>query len=409
MEVLYPCCSGIDVHEQFVVVCLSRVQQGQRHKELRRFETYTADLLALRNWLLEEGCTHVAMESTGIYWRAVYDRLFGYFDLTVANAQHMKAVPGRKTDIQDAEWIADLLQHGLLTKSFVPPPEQQALRDLTRLRISVVQERARLVNRVHKVLEEANIKVSNVLSDILGVSGKAMLQALAHGEMDAERLANLAHPSLQRKHAQLVRALQGEMGEQQQFLLQELLSLIEAMDHSIAHIEHKIEESLHPFEEQLKRLEQITGVSRRVLYVLFAEVGTDMSRFTDAAHLASWAGMCPGQHESAGKRRSGRIRKGNCYLRAALIQAAHATGRTQTYLGEQYRQIGKRRGKKRAAVAVGHSILVIFFHMMQTGESYKEKGVEYLQARNTQRVQRRLVQRLEHLGYRVIEPQVAIA
>jgi transposase len=283
----------------------------------------------------------------------------------------------------------------------VPPAAQQQLRDLTRLRISLVQERARLVNRVHKLLQEANIKVGNVQSSVLRVSGKAILQALAQGETDPERLANRAHVSVQRKHEQLVRALEGDMCEHEQFLLQELLGLITAMDRSLVHVEQQIEERLRPFEDCLGRLEQITGVSRKVLYVLFAEVGTDMSRFPDAAHLASWAGMCPGQHESAGKRRSGRLRKGNRYLRATLVQAAHAAGRTQTYLGEQYRQIGKRRGKKRAAVAVGHSILVIYYHMMQTGEPYKEKGVEYLQARNRQRVQRRLIERLERLGYRV--------
>jgi transposase len=251
----------------------------------------------------------------------------------------------------------------------------------------------------------ANIKVGNVLSDVLGVSGKAIFQALAQGETDPQRLANRAHASVQRKHEQLVRALDGDMGAHEQFLLQELLGLITAMERSIGHVEQQIEERLRPFEDCLGRLEQITGVSRKVLYVVFAEVGTDMSRFPDAAHLASWAGMCPGQHESAGKRHSGRLRKGNRYLRAALVQAAHATGRTQTYLGEHYRQIGKRRGKKRAAVAVGHSILVIFYHMMQTGEPYKEKGVEYLQARIHQRVQRCLIQRLERLGYQVSKPE----
>lgn len=406
MEVLYSRCSGIDVHERFVVVCLSRVEHGQRTKELRRFGTMTGDLLWLRKWLLETGCTHVAMESTGIYWRPVYDRLYGYFELIVTNAQHMKTVPGRKTDVQDAEWIADLLQHGLLRGSFVPPPAQQTLRDLTRMRVTLVQERARIVNRLHKVLEEANLKLGTVLSDILGVSGKAILQALAAGETDPQRLANLAHPSLQPKHDQLVQALESEGGEHDQFVLRELLSLIEALDRSIAHVEHKLEERLHSYEETLARLEEITGVSRRILYVLFAEVGTDMSRFPDAAHLASWAGMCPGQHESAGKRLSGRIRKGNQWLRAALIQAAHAAGRTQTYLGEQYRRIGKRRGKKRAAVAVGHSILVIFYQMMLTGEHYHEKGVTYLQERDKQRQQLHLIERLERLGYQVsVQPQ----
>ena len=404
MDVLYPCCCGIDVHESFVLVCLSQVEHGNVHKELKRFQTYTGDLKALCQWLREAKCTHVAMESTGIYWRPVYDQLFGFFEITVTNAQHMKAVPGHKTDVKDAEWIADLLQHGLLTKSFVPPPEQQELRDLTRLRITLVQERAQLSNRVHKVLEEANIKLTMVLSDIFGVSGQAILHALAVGETDPERLASLAHRSLRRKHAQLAQALDGHMGAHHQFVLQELLGLISSLDQSIGRVEGKIEERLRPLDDTLTRLAEITGVGRRILYVLFAEVGTDMGRFPDAPHLASWAGMCPGQDESAGKRRSGRTRKGNRWLRAALIQAAHAAGRTQTYLGEQYRQISKRRGKKRAAVAVGHSILIIFYHMMKSGEPYQEKGVAYLQKKQQQRLQRRLVERLERLGYRVQAP-----
>jgi transposase len=237
--------------------------------------------------------------------------------------------------------------------------------------------------------------------DIVGVSGKAILHALAAGETDGHRLARLAHPSVRCTHDQLADALESEIGAHHQFLIHELLTLIDGLDHSITHLEHKIEEQLQPFEKTLERLEEITGVSRRILHVLLAEVGTDMSRFPDDAHLASWALMCPGQHESAGKRLSGRTRKGNRWLRAALIQAAHAAGRTQTYLGEQYRRIAKRRGKKRAAVAVGHSILVIYYHMMLTGEHYQEKGVEFFQQRDKQRHERRLIQRLERMGYQV--------
>lgn len=401
MEVLYARCCGLDVHRDFVVACLSVVQDGHRSKEVRTFRCETADLLALRQWLLESGCTHVAMESTGVYWYPIYQRLDGFVELVVTNAQHMKAVPGHKTDVQDAEWIADLLQHGLLQPSFVPSRAQQELRDLTRLRTSLVQDRAQQINRVHKVLQEAGIKLSGVLSDLMGVSGRAMLAALAAGESDPERLASLAHPSLRPKHAQLVRALQGEVRPHQRFLLHELLALIASLDGSIGHLEEEIEQRLHPFEQRLLRLEQITGVSRHVLFVLVAEVGVDLSRFPDAAHLASWAGMCPGQQESAGKRLSGRTRPGNRYVKAALVQAAHATARTHTYLGEQYRRIKKRRGSKRAAIAVGHSILVIFYHMMQTGDPYQEKGVEFFQQRQSAGLPEQLVHRLQRLGYQV--------
>jgi transposase len=401
MNLLYARCCGIDAHKTFVVACLSIWEEGGSRKEVRRFGTMSRDLIALREWLLAAKCTHVSLESTGVYWRTVYSHLYGYFELVVANAQHLKGVPGRKTDVLDAEWLADLLQHGLLRSSFVPSPDQQDLRDLTRTRISLVEERARLVNRIHKLLEEANVKLAAVLSDVMGVSGQAILHALAEGEEDGERLAGLAHRSVQHKHDLLVQALEGQVRPHLRFLLRELLCLIEALERSIAHVEQEIAHRLRPFDEQLSRLEAITGVSRRILEVLFAEVGWDMSRFPDAAHLASWAAMCPGQDESGGKRRSGHTRKGNRYVRAALVQAAHAASKTQTYLGEQYRRLAKRRGSKRAAIAVGHSILVIFYHMMKTEEEYHEKGVEFFQQTDKQRVQRHLVQRLERLGYQV--------
>ena len=408
MQVMYQRCAGIDVHLRFLVVCLSIVEAGQRRKESRSFRNETADLLALRAWLLQEGCTHVGMESTGIYWRALYQRLEGFFELVVANAQHIKAVPGRKTDVQDAEWIADLLQHGLLTASFVPAQEQQDLRDLTRLRVSLVQERARLVNRVQKVLEEAGIKLSTVLSDVMGQSGRAILEALCEGESDPVRLAKLMHPNVHATQQQVVAALTGEMREHHRFLLRELLSLIQAHTLSIKHVEQEIEQRVSPFEEQLQRCEQITGVSRQVLHVLMAEVGTDMSRFPDAEHISSWAGVCPGHKESAGKRLSGRCKPGNRYVRAALVQAAHGVRRSRSYLGERYRRLKKRRGSKRAALAVGHSILVIYYQMMTTGQEYHEKGEEFFHQRDHDKVERRLVQRLERMGYQVIrQPQSA--
>jgi transposase len=332
----------------------------------------------------------------------VYRRLEGYFELIVANAQHMRAVPGRKTDVQDADWIADLLQHGLLTASFVPDQEQQDVRDLTRLRTSLVQERSRLVNRIQKVLEAAGCHLPNVLSDVLGFSGKQILQALCKGESDPRRLAKLMHPSVKATEEQVVAALTTDIRDHHRFLLRELLELIEVQDRAISRMEKEIERHLTPFEEQMERSEQITGVGRQILYVLMAEVGTDVTRFPDGAHISSWAGVCPGQNESAGKRKSGKVRKGNRYLRAALVQAAHAVRRTRTYLGTRYRRLKKRRGSKRAALAVGHDILVIYYEMMKSGEDYQEKGEAFLARQTDQgKIRQQLVQRLERLGYQV--------
>jgi transposase len=409
LEVMYERCAGIDVHQRFLVVCLILVEAGKRRQEIRTFRNETADLLALRAWLLQEGCTHVGMESTGVYWMQVYRRLEGFFELIVANAQHIKGVPGRKTDVQDAEWIASLLQHGLVKPSFVPSQEQQDLRDLTRLRVSLVRERTRLVNRVHKVLEEAGMKLATVLSDVMGLSGRAILQALSEGESDPQQLANRVHPSVHASQEQIVAALTGEMREHHRFLLRELLSLITVQDRSISHLEEEIERHLQPFEEQITRCEKINGVSRHVLYVLMAEVGTDLDRFPDAEHLSSWAGMCPGHKESAGKRLSGKSKKGNRYVREALVQAAHGVRRCRTYLGERYRRLKKRRGSKRAALAIGHDILVIYCQMMKTGQEYQEQGVEFFQQRDRRKVEQQLVRRLEQMGYQLTRPSQPVA
>jgi transposase len=316
----------------------------------------------------------------------------------------MKRVPGRKTDVQDAEWLTDLLQHGLLPPRFVPDQPQHDLRALTRLRIHLLEDRTQLVNRIHKVWQPAGIKLAGVLSNIVGASGRASVQALCEGESDPERLAGLVHRSVAHKHEQLVEALRGDLREHHRFLLRELLILLDAQDPTIKHVEVEIENRLRSVEVTLSRVEAITGVSRHILHVLCAEIGIDLSRFPDAAHLASWAGMCPGQTESAGKRQSGRIRPGNTYVKSALVQAAHATLQTQTYLGEQYRRLRQRRGAKRAAVAVGHSILVIYYHMMTTGESYQEKGADFFQKQDQGRLEKQLAKRLVHLGYEVHKP-----
>ena len=337
-----------------------------------------------------------------MYWKPIFHLLEGEFEIVLVNAQHMKAVPGRKTDIKDADWIADLLQHGLLKASFIPSSEQQAVRDLTRTRMRLLQERTRLINRIHKVLEDANLKLASVVTDIMGVTGQAILTALVAGQDDPERLAHLARGSLIKKQDQLQAALQGKLLPHHRVLLEELLPLIATLDRSIGRLDWEIAERLRQHDGLIARIGEVTGLSRRSIEVLLGELGWDMNHFPDAAHAASWIGICPGNQETGGKRLSGRIRQGNRWAKTVLIQAAHAAGHTQTYLGEQYRRISARRGAKKAAVAVGHSILVIFYHMVKTGESYQEKGADYFTTLHKQEIQQRLVRQLERLGNTVI-------
>lgn len=403
MDILHSCCCGLDVHKRFVVACLIRAgEDGKRHKELKRFTTLTPDLLRLVDWLQAASCTHVALESTGVYWKPIFNLMEGLFEMVLVNAQHMKAVPGRKTDTKDAEWIADLLQHGLLKASFIPPQPQRDLRDLTRYRSRLKQERTQHVNRVHKLLEEANIKLSSIFADLMCKTGRAILESLASGEKNAEVLADLALRWAPHKRDALVPALTGCMRSHHCFLLQELLLMIQTLERAIGRLDREIEERLVSHRETLQRLDEITGVSQRVLETLFAEVGWELETFPDAAHLASWVGICPGQKESGGKQISGRSRKGNRYAKTILVQAAHAAGKTKnTYLGAQYRRLSKGRGIKRAAVAVGHSILVIYYHMLTTSQSYEEKGADYFIHLDQHEKQRRLVKQLERLGYEV--------
>jgi transposase len=403
MQILHQCCCGLDVHKRFVVACLIRLgEDGKQHKELRRFDTLTPDLLRLIDWLQAASCTHVGLESTGVYWKPIFNLMEGLFEIVLVNAQHMKAVPGRKTDTKDAEWIADLLQHGLLKASFIPPQPQRDLRDLTRYRTSLKQERTQHVNRIHKLLEETNIKLSSIFGDLMCKTGRVILQALAAGETNPEVLADLTLLRAPQKREALVPALQGCMRAHHRFLLQELLAMVETLERAIGRLDREIEERLAPHQEMLSRLDEITGVSQRVLETLFAEVGWELDSFPDAAHLASWVGICPGQKESGGKQISGRTRKGNRYAKTILVQAAHAAGKTKhTYLGAQYRRLSKGRGIKRAAVAVGHSILVIYYHMLTTSRSYEEKGEDYFIHHDQQEKQRRLVKQLERLGYTV--------
>ncbi len=403
MDVIYERCCGLDVHKKTVVACLiTPGEAGQPHKETRTFGTMTQDLLALADWLVAAGCTHVVMESTGVYWKPIYNVLEGLFELVVVNAQHVKTVPARKTDKRDAEWLADLLRHGLLQGSFIPSTAQRALRDLTRHRSSLVQERARIVNRLQKVLEDANIKLAGVATDVLGVSARAMLEALLDGETDPETLADLARGRLRDKHEQLVAALTGRLRPHHCFMLTEHLSHIDYLDDAIARLNNEIEQRMQDEQEAIARLDTIPGVSQRVAEIIVAEVGTDLSRFPTAKHLASWAGMSPGNHESAGKRLSGKTGKGSRWLRQALTEAANAASRSkETYLSAQYHRIAARRGRKRAIIAVGHSILVIAYHLLTRQEDYRDLWATYFDAHDRERVQRRLVRRLERLGYQV--------
>jgi transposase len=409
MEVIYSCCCGLDVHKKTVVACLITSAEGQPpRKEVRTFRTMTGELLALADWLQSAGCTHVAMESTGVYWRPVYNLLEGLFTLLVVNAQHIKAVPGRKTDVKDAEWIAELLRHGLLRGSFIPSKPQRQLRELTRYRMTLVQDRARVINRLQAVLEDANIKLASVVTDIRGVSARAMLEALIAGQGDVTALADLARGRLRTKRDQLEEALRGSFTPHHGFLLTEYLSQIDYCDDAIDRVSATIAQYLAAEQEAVALLDTIPGVSQRTAEILLAEIGTDMTRFPSAKHLASWAGMCPGNHASAGKRLSGKTRKGSRWLRQVLVESAHVAAKTkQTYLAAQYKRLAARRGKKRALIALGHTILIIVYHVLTRRQPYQDLGAAYFDTREKQRVEQRLVRRLEGLGYRVaLEPSV---
>jgi transposase len=359
-------------------------------------------LLDLADWLAKAGCTHVAMESTGVYWRPVYNILVEQCEVLVANAQHLKAVPGRKTDVRDAEWIAELLQCGLLRGSFIPSVEQRELRELTRHRRTLVEERVRIYNRLQKVLEDTNIKLGDVVSTIKTVSARRILEALIAGETDTAKLADLAHGALRRKRVELQAALVGRLKPHHAFMLADHLAHVDYLDDAIERVTREIETRLEMDQQTLELLDTIPGVSLRVAQVILAEVGRDMGRFPSARHLASWAGLCPGNHESAGKQFTGRTRRGNPSLRQALVEAAQAAARNRNcYFHSQYRRLAARRGKARALIAVAHSLLVVIYHVLNKREPYRELGNNYFDERDRQAVERRLVRRLQQLGYQV--------
>jgi transposase len=403
MEVLYAVCCGLDVHKASVTACLRSPGDGpRRQQEVRTFGTTTRELLQLADWLTAAECTHVVMESTGVYWRPVYNLLEASFTLSLVNAQHVKMVPGRKTDVRDSEWLAQLLELGLLRGSFVPLAAQRELRDVVRYRKRLIEERAREANRILKVLETANIKLGSVVTTVLGVSARAMLKALIAGAGTPEELAELAQRSLRRKRPALAEALTGRVTAHHRFMLDHLLRHIEFLDEAITTYDRHIAALTAADADALAQLDTIPGVARRTAETIVAELGCDMTRFPTAGHAASWAGLCPGNHESAGKRLSGRTRFANRVLRQALVESARgAVFKRDSYLAAQYRRLIKRRGDKKAIVAVAHSILVIAYHILRDGGSYRELGGNYFDHLNAQRLTRYHTQRLTALGYAV--------
>lgn len=408
MDTLHRCCAGLDVHKDSVYVCVRCVDPSGRSQEtIRVFGTMTPDLLALSDWLGEQGVTHVAMESTGVYWKPVYFILEGRFELLLANALQLKRVPGRKTDVQDCAWIAKLLQHGLIAPSFVPPEPQRDLRELTRQRVKLVGQKASVANRIQKVLEDANLKLGSVVADVLGKSGRSMLRALIAGETDPSKLAELALGRLRKQIPKLRPALTGRVTDHHRFLLQLLLDEVEMVEQLLGRLDERIGEVLVPFFEAVRRLMTIPGVNQRVAEVVVAEIGMKMSQFPSEDHLASWAGMCPGNYESAGRRQGGKTPKGNGWLKRALVQAAWAASRTKgTYVSAYYRRLAARRGRKRALLALGHTLLGVMYHLVSRGTDYTDPGGDYFERRDRDRLAHRLLRRLEGLGMKVtVEPQ----
>jgi len=405
MDTIYSSVAGLDVHLKSIQ-CAVRCRQetGKLFQQVRSFGTMTRDLRALADYLQSLGVTHVAMEATGVLWKPVWNILDGRFTLLLINPRHIKKLPGRKSDVSDAEWIAQLLEHGLLRGSFVPPRAVRELRDLTRHRAQLAAEHTRVANRIHQVLEDCNIKLGAVASDVLGKSGRAMLRAMLLGEQDAEQLAELALGVLRKKLPQLRLALEGHCTEHHRFLLERLLSHLDYLEEQIARFSTQIAAGLKPLlpAADQQRLDTIPGVNRTTIENVIAEIGPDMTVFPDEHHLSSWTGICPGNEESAGKRLRSRTRKGNRWLRRALAEAAWAASHAKdTYLAAQYRRLAARRGKKRALLAVGHSLLVIIYHVLKDHLEYHELGADFFDSLEPERLRRYLVRRLQHLGFEV--------
>jgi transposase len=412
MEVLYRNCAGLDVHKDTVVACVRHMVNGSVEREVRTFGTTTRDLLALSQWLADEGCTHVAMEATGVYWKPVWHVLSdGDFALVLANAAHVKNVPGRKTDVNDATWLADLLAHGLIRGSFVPDQQTQEMRNLLRTRKQLVRECSSHIQRLQKTLEDANIKLDSVISDVIGLSGRAMIEALIAGESDPERLAQLAHRRIKAPPEALREALRGRVTRHHRFLLRLHLQQIDAINMAIGEIDQEVDAQVEPFRTAIQLLTTIPGISELSAGVILAEIGRDMSRFPTAGHLISWAGLCPKNDESAGKRRSTRMRKGAPWLKTTLVQCAWAAARKKaSYLQAQFHRLRARRGAKKAIGALAASILTIIYRMLTDGTLYHDLGPDHFDKRGKEKQVHRLINRLQNLGFTVeITPAQAAA
>ncbi|HME39683.1 MAG TPA: IS110 family transposase [Steroidobacteraceae bacterium] len=408
MQVLYPRCAGLDVHKDVIVACV-RCVSTPVHQEVRSFQTTTSGLQSLDEWLSSHACTHVAMEATGVYWKPVWHILEADFELVLANAAHIKNVPGRKTDVNDATWIADLLAHGLIRSSFVPPAPIQELRDLTRTRKQLVREISQHSSRIQKILEDANLKLGSVLSNVLGKSGRAILHALIAGETNPQRLADLAEGTARKKRTELIEALHGRIRDHHRGLLKVHLELVAALEQALADIDATVGKTLAPIRDSARLLTTLPGVSDLTAQVMVAEIGVDMSRFPTAAHLISWTGLCPRSDESAGKRRSSRVRKGAPWLKTALVTAAWAAVRVKdSYLQAQFHRLRSRRGAKKAILAVAASMLTAAYHMLKNGLPYRDLGADHFSSRDRSKAILRLVRRLNDLGCEVhVTPQAA--
>lgn len=408
MQVEHPVCCGIDVHKATLTACLRRVDaKGQVTKEVCEFATTSPSLLAFSDWLIEQRCPVVAMESTGVYWKPVYHVLVGTVEVLVGNAHEMRRRPGKKTDKRDAAWIAELLAHGLIRPSFVPPPDIRALRDVTRTRVALVQTRSQSKNRVHKLLEDPNLKLGSVVSDLFGVTGRRILAALVAGERAPQVLASYALGTLKGKRPPLELALTGQFTDHHGKLLALLLELIEVLDRQIATLDHQIGEWVAPLQSQIEQLDSIPGVDVTAARDILAEIGTDMRHFAADTRLASWAGVCPGNNESGGKRHRGKTRQGNRYLRRLLVQCAWGARKTPTFLGRTFRRLEVRIGKKKAALAVAHKILVIVYHLLAEGTCYEEARYDHFGPKQEERERKRAIKALERLGYTVTVERAA--